>query len=40
MVDRELKTLTDYRKEVLNEIKNHIANTMDIDDIIIADDHT
>ena len=39
MANRKLKRPTDYRKKILNEIKNYIENTMDIDIIIITDDY-
>ena len=39
LVDKRVKTITDYRREVLQEIKHHILKNQDITDIIIAGDY-
>ena len=38
LVDKRVKTIADYRREVLQEIKHHIQKNQDITDIIIAGD--
>ena len=39
LVDKSIKTVEDYRKEILQEIKHHIQKNEDITDIIIAGDY-
>ena len=39
IINIKLKSTTEYRKELLNEIKQHIVKTTEIDNIIIAGDH-
>jgi len=39
LVNGKLKSTSEYRRELLNEIKQHIHNEKDITDIIIAGDY-
>ena len=39
LVDKRIKTIAEYRKEILNEIKHHIQENDDITDILIAGDY-
>ena len=38
LLDGEAKSTSDYRKEILKEIKDYIASNEDIDDVLLAGD--
>jgi len=39
LIDGKLKSTSEYRRELLNKIKQHVYNEKDITDIIIVGDY-